>query len=132
MSKHRMAMLLLEIFVVSVCASLAQVVPRRVRVSQTVMQGLLLQQVKPDYPPDAEKQRVEGVVLLQVRIDKKGNVDKVDLISGHPLLAPAAIEAVKKWKYKPFLLNGEAVTVETQVKVNFALKGNHPGQRTKP
>ena len=61
-----------------------------------------------------------------MNIDKEGNVYKTELISGHPLLAPAAIEAVQQWKYKPYLLNGTPVEVETQVQVNFVLKQPPP------
>jgi TonB family protein len=95
--------------------------PQRVRVSSGVAQGLLVTKVPPQYPADARDQHIQGVVLLKVNIDKEGNVYKVELISGHPLLAPAAIEAVKQWKYKPYQLNGTPVEVETQVTVNFTL-----------
>jgi len=64
-----------------------------------------------------------GTVILQATISKEGSIENLQLISGHPMLAPAAIEAVKQWKYKPYLLNGEPVEVETQVQVNFTLAG---------
>ena len=99
----------------------APAIPRRVRVSQGVMQGLLVSKVQPEYPAEAKDQRVEGAVVLKVTVDKEGNVANIQLISGHPLLAPAAIEAVKQWKYKPFLLDGIPLAVETQVTVNFTL-----------
>ena len=83
--------------------------------------GLLEKKVDPQYPPDAKAQHIQGVVLLQVKIDKEGSVYDVQLISGHPQLAPAAIDAVKQWKYKPYLLNGYPVDVETQITVNFTL-----------
>ena len=67
--------------------------------------------------------RIQGTVILQAQISKDGNIENLHLISGHPMLAPAAIEAVKQWKYKPYLLNGEPVEVETQVQVNFTLAG---------
>jgi TonB family protein len=95
--------------------------PQSVRVSQGVMAGLLVIKVPPEYPPDAKNQHIQGVVLLRVIVDREGNVSNIQLISGHPLLAPAAIEAVKQWKYRPFLLNGSPVEVETQVQVNFTL-----------
>jgi len=95
--------------------------PKRVRVSSGVSQGLLQRKVSPTYPPDARQQRIQGVVVLKVEIDKDGNVYDVELISGHPLLAPTAIDAVRLWKYKPYLLNGEPVAIETQVQVNFTL-----------
>jgi TonB family protein len=97
-------------------------VPQRIRVSSGVAQGLLVSKIDPNYPEDAKQQGIQGVVLLQVEIDKEGNVDKIELISGHPLLAPAAIEAVRQWKYRPYLLNGNPLSVDTQVKVNFTLE----------
>ena len=97
--------------------------PQRVRVSSGVQSGLLVRRVNPTYPPLARQARIQGVVLLQAQISKDGNIENLQLISGHPMLAPAAIEAVKQWKYKPYLLNGEPVEVETQVQVNFTLAG---------
>lgn len=97
--------------------------PQRVRVSSGVQSGLLIRKVNPTYPPLARQARIQGVVLLQAQISKEGNITNLQLISGHPMLAPAAIEAVKQWKYKPYLLNGEPVEVETQVQVNFTLAG---------
>lgn len=95
--------------------------PMRVRVSRGVMETLSLSKVSPQYPIDAREQHIEGSILLQVEIDRRGNVYDVQLISGHPLLAPAAVDAVKQWKYRPYRLNGEPVEVETQVLVNFTL-----------
>ena len=100
--------------------------PQRVRISSGVASGLIVTKVPPQYPADAREKRVQGTVVLKVNIDKEGNVYKTELISGHPLLAPAAIEAVRQWKYKPYLLNGTAVEVETQVQVNFVLKEPPP------
>jgi periplasmic protein TonB len=97
--------------------------PQRVRVSSGVSTGLLIRKVPPTYPPLARQARIQGVVVLQAQISKEGNIQNLQLISGHPMLAPAAIEAVKQWKYKPYLLNGEPVEVDTQVQVNFTLAG---------
>jgi protein TonB len=97
--------------------------PQRVRVSSGVQSGLLVRKVPPAYPPLARQARIQGTVVLQAQISKEGNIENLQLISGHPMLAPAAIEAVKQWKYKPYLLNGEPVEVETQVQVNFTLAG---------
>jgi protein TonB len=97
--------------------------PQRVRVSLGVSQGLLIKKVTPNYPPLARQARIQGQVLLQAEISKEGTIQNLQLISGHPMLAPAAIEAVKQWRYKPYLLNGEPVAVETQVVVNFSLSG---------
>lgn len=98
--------------------------PQRVRVSTGVAEQLLVKRVDPDYPKDLRKQRVQGMVVLNVRISTDGDVVDVKLVSGHPALAQLAIDAVKQWKYKPYLLNGQAVEVETQVVVNFTLKGS--------
>ncbi|HUM06649.1 MAG TPA: TonB family protein [Terriglobales bacterium] len=98
--------------------------PQRVRVSLGVSQGLLIRRVQPNYPPLARQARIQGQVVLQAEISKEGTIQNLQLISGHPMLAPAAIEAVKQWRYKPYLLNGEPVAVETQVVVNFTLSGS--------
>jgi TonB family protein len=95
--------------------------PGVVRVSQGVMAGLVVSKVAPGYPADAKQARIQGTVLMTVIVDKEGNVSNIQLISGHPILAPAAIDAVKQWKYRPYLLNGAPVEVETQVQVNFTL-----------
>jgi len=97
--------------------------PQRVRVSQGVSQGLLIRKVQPVYPPLARQARIQGQVLLQAEISKDGTIENLHVISGHPMLTSAAIEAVKQWRYKPYLLNGEPVAVETQVVVNFTLSG---------
>jgi periplasmic protein TonB len=97
--------------------------PQRVRVSQGVSSGLLIKKVQPNYPPLARQARIQGQVVLQAEISKEGTIQNLQLISGHPMLAPAAIEAVKQWRYKPYLLNGEPVAVDTQVVVNFTLSG---------
>jgi len=97
--------------------------PQRVRVSQGVTQGLLTRRVNPNYPPLARQARIQGSVVLQAEISKNGDIENLRLVSGHPMLAPAAIEAVKQWKYRPYILNGEPVEVETQITVNFTLSG---------
>jgi len=97
--------------------------PQRVRVSQGVSQGLLVRKVQPNYPPLARQARIQGQVVLQAEISKDGSIENLHLISGHPMLAPAAIDAVKQWKYKPYFLNGEPVEVETQITVIFSLSG---------
>ena len=90
-----------------------------VRIPQQVMEHRLRKRVRPRYPDDARQRRVEGLVVLCAVIDTKGNVEELKLISGHPLLAPSALPAVKQWKYRPYLLNGQPVEVETQITVAF-------------
>ena len=97
--------------------------PQRVRVSQGVTQGLLIRKVQPAYPALARQARIQGTVLLQAEISKTGDIINLQAISGHPMLVPAAVEAVKQWKYKPYILNGEPVEVDTQITVNFTLGG---------
>jgi protein TonB len=95
---------------------------QRVRVSPGVITGLLVHRVEPTYPPVAQQAHIQGSVVLTAIIDKNGNVQQLRLVSGPPLLVPAAIEAVKQWHYKPFLLNGEPLEVETTVTINFHLR----------
>ncbi|MGI9103027.1 MAG: energy transducer TonB [Terriglobales bacterium] len=97
--------------------------PQRVRVSQGVSQGLLIHQVKPTYPALAKSARIQGDVVLQAVIGKDGSIQNLKLVSGHPMLAPYAIDAVKQWRYKPYFLNGEPVEVDTQITVKFSLSG---------
>ena len=110
--------------VVSDQPAVAPEVPGRVRVVQGVTQGLLIKKVAPKYPKDARHNRVQGQVVMQATINKKGGIEDLQLISGHPALAAAAMKAVKQWKYRPYLLNGEPVEVNTQIVVNFTLSGD--------
>ena len=88
-------------------------------VSQGVSRGLLVKQVQPSYPPNALRMHIEGAVELLATVSKGGNISAVKILSGDPSLARAAADAVKQWKYKPYLLNGEPVEIQTQVTVNF-------------
>ncbi len=90
---------------------------QRLQISEGVSAGRLIKKVAPVYPPLAE--RVQGQVVLQAVIAKDGSVQSVKVVSGNPVLGEAAAEAVRQWRYQPYLLNGEAVEVETQVQVNF-------------
>ncbi len=97
-----------------------------VRGSQGVSQGLRIYQVRPIYPTRGLQDRIQGTVVLRAHISKEGNVQDLKLVSGHPVLAPAAIEAVKQSKYKPYFLSGEPVDYETTVNVNFTLAAPKP------
>jgi protein TonB len=87
-------------------------------------EGNLIRRVQPGYPALAGSARVQGTVVLQAVISKDGSIENLRLISGHPMLAPAAIKAVQQWRYRPYILNNEPVEVETQITVNFSLAGN--------
>ncbi len=98
--------------------------PTRVRVSGGVTEGMLVHRVQPNYPPLARQARIYGSVVLQAVISKTGTIENLHLVSGHPMLTQAAMDAVKQWRYRPYILNGEPVEVETQVTVNFTLTGS--------
>jgi TonB family protein len=90
-------------------------------VSQGVSQGLAIKKTPPSYPANALRLRIEGPVQLMATISKKGDISAVKIISGDPSLARAAADAVKQWKYKPYLLDGSPVEIQTQITVNFKL-----------
>jgi periplasmic protein TonB len=97
--------------------------PQRIKVSAGVTAGLLIRKVQPVYPLIAKEARISGSVVLQAIIGKDGSIQHLRAVSGHPMLIQSAIAAVSQWKYKPYLLNGEPVEVETQVTVNYTLAG---------
>jgi TonB family protein len=77
--------------------------------------------VQPVYPPLAKQAHIQGVVKLNATIGKEGNVVNLTVISGHPLLVPAALHAAKQWTYEPTLMNGAPVQTQTEVDINFSL-----------
>ena len=83
--------------------------------------GLLIHRIEPTYPTLARAARVQGDVVLSAIIDTNGQIQNLQLVSGHPMLVPAAIAAVRQWRYKPYLLNGQPVEVETTITVIFTL-----------
>jgi protein TonB len=80
--------------------------------------------VQPVYPSLARNARIQGTVVLSAVISKAGTIENLRVVSGHPLLVTAAIEAVSQWRYRPYILNREPIEVETQIMVNFSLAGN--------
>jgi len=102
-------------------APVKPVIPQRLRISQGVTRGMLVHRVEPEYPMIAKRARVQGQVVLSAIIDTNGEIKNLELVSGHPLLVPAALAAVKQWRYRPFLLNGQPIEVETVVTVSFEL-----------
>jgi protein TonB len=84
----------------------------------------LLRKVQPIYPALARQARVEGTVELRAIINRAGMIEDLVVVRGHPMLAAAAIDAVRQWRYRPYLLNNEPVEVETEVTVNFVLSGS--------
>jgi hypothetical protein len=102
---------------------------KRITIGGNVQQAKLISQPKPVYPPLAKQAHVSGVVHLQAIIGKEGNVINLAVISGHPLLIPSAMEAVRQWVYQTTLLNGEPVEVITQIDVNYTLSDDPPIQQ---
>ena len=97
---------------------------QRIRVSAGVSQGLLLRKTSPVYPAIAKNARVQGAVILAAVIGKDGSIQNLHVVStASPLLNQAAIDAVREWKYRPYILDGEPVEVDTTVTVNFVLGG---------
>jgi len=97
--------------------------PAIVRAVRTsfMLEGNLIRRVQPIYPPLARIGRVQGPVVLAAIISKAGTIENLHALSGHPLLVPAAIDAVSRWRYRPYILNREPIEVETQITVNFSL-----------
>jgi protein TonB len=95
--------------------------PEVLKVSQGVTQGLLTRRVQPSYPRQALQMRISGSVQLQAVISKTGSIESVKVLSGDPILSRAALDAVKQWKYKPYMLDNEPVEIQTQITVNFKL-----------
>lgn len=94
--------------------------PQRIMIGEQVQQSKLIAQPAPVYPPLAQQARIQGTVRLKVVIAKDGSVSNIEVISGHPLLVPPALDAVRGWRYQTTLLNGNPVEVATTVSVNFA------------
>lgn len=86
-----------------------------------LLEGSLMRRVQPVYPPLARSARIQGSVVLFALISKAGTIQNLRAISGHPMLIPAAVDAVSQWRYRPYILNGEPIEVETQITVNFVL-----------
>lgn len=96
---------------------------RQLTISSGVAAGMLIRKTLPVYPPIARAAHVSGTVLLEATIGKDGTIEGLRVVSGHPMLQGAAVDAVRTWVYRPYLLNGQPVSVETTVEVTFKLGG---------
>jgi protein TonB len=99
------------------------VAPARIKQGGNVTAASIITQTRPSYPALARQARIQGSVVLHAIIDKDGNVAQLEVVSGHPLLVQAALDAVRQWRYKPTLLNGDPVEVDTTITVTFTLGG---------
>lgn len=93
--------------------------PQKLRISTGVAEGLKIHDVQPTYPQMARIAHIQGDVTLQATISKTGAIENLRATNGHPILIQAALDAVRQWKYKPYILNGEPVEVETTIQVKF-------------
>ncbi len=107
--------------IVATNVTLPKPTPGTLRISQGITQGLLVKRVPPSYPMSALQMRKEGVVELLATISKTGAISQIKVLSGESTLAKSAVDAVRQWKYRPYLLNGEPVEIETQITINFKL-----------
>lgn len=96
--------------------------PKFVHVSAGVMAGNVVTKVMPKYPPEAKKKRIQGRVTLNATISEQGDITDLTVASGPEALRRSALDAVKQWKYKPFLLNGRPVAVKTTINVIYSLQ----------
>ena len=100
----------------------AKVMPHVVPISAGVAAGMIVHKTAPVYPRFAQDAHITGTVVLKATITKQGSIEGIQVLSGPKLLAPAAVDAVKTWKYKPYMLDGQPVAVETNVTVVFGGK----------
>jgi len=98
-------------------------IPKKINISAGVAVGMVLQRTQPVYPAIAKAARVQGTVVLEATISKTGAITGLRVVSGPAMLQQAALDAVKTWRYKPYLLNNEPVDVETTINVIFTLGG---------
>jgi periplasmic protein TonB len=98
-------------------------VPQKVSISSGIAVGLLIQRTAPIYPPMAKTARVSGTVVIQATISRNGTIENPRVVSGPAMLRQSALDAVKTWRYRPYMLSGEPVEVETTVNLNFSLGG---------
>ena len=91
------------------------------KVSEGVQQAQLVSRIEPRYPFLAVQTRTQGTVVLHAIISREGRIEELEIVSGHPLLVQAAVDAVRQWRYRPTFLNGEPVEIETSITVTFRL-----------
>jgi len=96
-----------------------KVTPHVVPISEGLASGMLIHKTTPIYPKYAQDAHITGTVVLKATITKQGTIEGIQVLSGPKILAPSAVEAVRTWKYRPYLLDGQPVSVETDIKVVF-------------
>ncbi len=97
--------------------------PKKVNISAGVAVGMLIQKISPSIRPSPRRPACQGTVVLQATISKQGTIENLQVVSGPAMLQQAALDAVRQWRYRPYLLNNEPVEVDTTVNVIFTLGG---------
>jgi len=92
---------------------------KRIRISSGVAESLAIDKPAPEYPQMARIAHISGDVVLKITIDRNGEVTNIAVLGGHPILVNSAINAVKKWKHRPYVLNGEVVEVDSTIKIQY-------------
>lgn len=115
----RFFLLTVAFFLPIVCHS--QEAHKELKLSASRAEANLIHKVEPSYPQIAKIAHIQGDVVLRVRIGKNGELNEIKLLSGHPLLVQSAFDAVKQWRYRPYLLNGDPVEVETTITIKYHL-----------
>jgi protein TonB len=98
-----------------------EIAPAPIQVSSTIQAARIVDRVVPVYPPEARAAGIRGVVRLRAVIAPDGTIAELEAVEGHPWLVRAALAAVRQWRYRPTILNGRPVPVNTEIDVNFTL-----------
>lgn len=110
---------LIATILISTIAAFSQEAQKKV--SRSEAETAVLTRVQPEYPPAARQLRIQGAVELEAMVNAAGDVEKVNIVSGNPVLTRPAAEAVKKWKFKHFTIDGKAVSADVPVTITFKL-----------
>ncbi len=113
----------MDVLAITVAPPPPKHVEKPTRISR-MMDGSLIRRIQPDYPALAKQARVQGTVEIAALISKEGTIENLQVLKGNPMLIPAALNAVRQWRYRPYVLNGDPIEVETNITVNFSLGAN--------
>ena len=118
---RRIGICLTAVLLMFLLAANGQAADQKIEVSPVAAEAHLVKKVDPTYPPLAKASGIQGKVILNIRIAKDGSIADASVKNGHPFFVGSALQAVKQWRYKPYLLNGQPVEVDTTATVNIDL-----------